>query len=68
MMERLRQSGLNDDARERELLRFAGENMNEAQQEKMRSVLRDRRSLQELLQSEQAQALLRSLGKQGSQG
>ena len=58
---RMEKSGMDETAREQELLRFAGENMNAAQQEKMRSVLQDRQALQKLIQSEQAQTLLNRL-------
>ena len=59
---RMEQGGMDEQARERELLRFAGENMSREQQEKMRSILRDRDALQQLLQSAQAQQLLKKFG------
>ena len=60
----LEQSGADETTRERELLQFAGENMSREQQEKMRGVLRDRQALQQLLQSDEAQQLLKKFGRQ----
>ncbi len=60
---RMEQSSMDDRARERELLRFAGENMDAAQRDKLRNVLQDRQALQELMQSESAKALLERLRK-----
>ncbi len=60
---RMEHGGMDEETRERELLRFAGENMSGEQQEKMRSILRDRDALQQLLQSDQAQQLLKKIGK-----
>ena len=60
---RMEHGVMDEKSRERELLRFAGENMSGEQQEKMRSILRDRDALQQLLQSEQAQQLLKKFGK-----
>ncbi len=63
---RMEQSAMDEGAKERELLRFAGENMDAAQKSKLQNVLQDRQALQELLQSDQAKALLDRLrgGKQ----
>lgn len=58
---RMEQSPMDEQAKERELLRFAGQNMDASQQSRLQNVLRDRQALQELLQSESAQALLRRL-------
>ena len=58
---RMDQSGPDEDTKQRELLRFAGENMDASQKDKLQNVLQDRQALQELLQSESAQALLRRL-------
>lgn len=60
---RMEQSSMDEDAKERELLRFAGKNMNASQQSKLQSVLQDRQALQELLQSDSAKALLQRLQK-----
>ncbi len=54
-------SASDDGARERELLRFAEENLNASQQEKLQSVLRDRQALETLLQSDSAKVLLERL-------
>lgn len=59
----MEQGGMDDQAREQALLRFAGENMSSAQQEKMRSILRDRDALQQLLQSAEAQRLMKKFGQ-----
>lgn len=59
---RMEKSAMDEDAKERELLRFAGENMDASQQKKLHDVLQDRQALQELLQSESAKALLRRFG------
>ena len=58
---RMDASAMDDRAKERELLRFAGENMDQTQQSKLQNVLRDRQALQELLESDSAKALLRRL-------
>lgn len=59
----MEQSAMDERARERELLRFARENMDASQQTKLRSVLQDRQALQELMQSDPAKALLERLRK-----
>lgn len=58
---RMENSAMDEDAKERELLRFAGENMDASQQKKLRDVLQDRQALQRMLQSESAKALLERL-------
>lgn len=58
---RMEASSMDERAKERELLRFAGENMDAAQQSRLQNVLQDRQALQELLESESAKALLRRL-------
>ena len=58
---RMEQSAVGEEAKEKELLRFARENMDAQQQNKLNSVLQDRQALQELLRSESAQALLQRL-------
>ncbi|MBR5618536.1 MAG: hypothetical protein IKW76_02240 [Clostridia bacterium] len=58
---RMEQSAADERTKERELLRFAGENMDASQQNRLRNVLRDRQALQDLLQSDEAKALLRRL-------
>lgn len=58
---RMETSATDEDAKKRELLRFAGENMDETQRARLQNVLRDRQAMQELLQSESAQALIRRL-------
>ena len=63
-MEQLRQSLQNSGGvDEQTLLRLASRTLDTAQQEKMRALLRDQRALTELMQSEQAKALLRRLQK-----
>lgn len=61
--EQLRGKHMDESAREQALLRFADKTMSASQQEKMRSVLQDRKALQALMQSEKAQALLERLQK-----
>ena len=58
---RMEQSAMDERARERELLRFAGENMDAAQHQALQNVLQDRQALQQLLQSESAKTLLERL-------
>lgn len=58
---RMEQSPMDEGAKERELLRFAGENMDASQKNKLQNVLADRQALQELLQSDEAKALLQRL-------
>ena len=58
---RMEASAMDERAKERELLRFAGENMDASQQSRLQNVLQDRQALQELLESESAKALLRRL-------
>jgi hypothetical protein len=58
---RMEASAMDDRAKERELLRFAGENMDQTQQSRLQNVLRDRQALQTLLESDSAKALLRRL-------
>ena len=58
---RMEQASMDEHAKERELLRFAGENMDAAQQSRLQNVLQDRQALQALLETESAKALLRRL-------
>lgn len=58
---RMQKSGLNEKRQEQEVLRFAQQNMNASQKEKLQSILQDRQALQNLLQSEQARALMEKL-------
>lgn len=58
---RMEQSSMDERAKERELLRFAGENMDASQQRELQNVLQDRQALKELLQSDSAKALLQRL-------
>ncbi len=60
---RMEQSAADEGAKERELLRFAEENMDTKQREKLQNVLQDRQALQRLLQSESARTLLERLRK-----
>ena len=62
-IEQLRQSVQNGGMDEQDLLRLASRTLAPAQQDKMRALLRDPRALTELMQSEQAKALLRRLQK-----
>ena len=61
---RMERSAADERAQERELLRFAGENMDASQQNRLQSILRDRQALQDLLQSESAKALMERLRKE----
>lgn len=60
---RMEKSAMDENAKEKELLRFAGENMDASQQKKLQSVLQDRQALRELLESETAKTLLERLRK-----
>lgn len=61
MKRQMESQNLSDKQREQEMLRFAGRNMGQQEQKKLRSILQDRDALQELLSSEKAQNLLRKL-------
>lgn len=62
---RMEKSSADAHTQERELLRFADENMDASQQKKLQSVLQDRQALQKLLQSDEAKALLNRLRGNG---
>ncbi len=61
---RMERSAMDESTKERELLRFAGENMDASQKEKLQNVLQDRQALQDLLRSDPAKALLERLRKE----
>ncbi len=60
---RMERSPMDEDEKQREIMRFAGRNMDAPQKEKLQSILQDRQALQQLFQSEQAKTLLERLKK-----
>lgn len=58
---RMQQSGMDEQSRQQELLRFAGQKLDAKQQQTLKQILQDKDAMQKLLQSEQAQKLLQRL-------
>ncbi|MDD6061280.1 MAG: hypothetical protein PUB99_01535 [Oscillospiraceae bacterium] len=58
---RMQQSGMDEQSRQQELLRFAGQKLDANQQQTLKQLLQDKDAMQKLLQSEQAQKMMQRL-------
>lgn len=61
---KMQNSGLDANARQKELLRFAGEKMDKNGQQELNRILQDKKAMQNLLQSPEAKQLMEKLRKQ----